>query len=107
MGLTFDYEGTTYFLEYDRKSVELAENILDLAMTDVRDYRISTMKKLFHGALLKHHPRIKAATVDMLYDLQTDKSGLHEDLLEMYSDTINTLMSSEPEEGKAITRKRI
>lgn len=106
MAYTFNYNGTDYFLEFDRKTVVLAEDALGLTLESVRSQSIGSFEKLFHAALLKHHPRIKPATVETLYELQDDKQGLYADLLEMYGETVSSLMDDAPE-GNGITRKKI
>lgn len=106
MAYAFEYEGTEYYLEFDRRTVEIAEEALGLTIADVRAQKITTFFKLFHAALLKHHPKIKPSTVEKLYELQDDKVGLHQDLLEMYGETVNTLLDDN-HEGNGITRKKI
>lgn len=106
MAYAFEYEGTEYVLEFDRASVELAERGLDLTIDEVRSQKVSSFKTLFHAALLKHHPRVKPHTVDRLYEVQDDKLGLHQDLVEMYGETINSLFDEVPE-GKAVTRRKL
>lgn len=106
MAYSFEWNGSEYVLEFDRKSVALAEDALGLTLANVREQRISTFEKMFHAALLKHQPKIKPPIVEQLYDLQNDKAGLHADLVEMYVETIESLMKDAPK-GKGITRKKI
>lgn len=105
MAYSFDWNGTEYTLEFDRKTVVLAEDALGLTLNDIREPKLSTMEKLFHAALLKHHPKIKPNVVEELYELQDDKQGLFADLLEMYVETVNSLLNETPK-GKGITRKK-
>lgn len=107
MAYTFNYNGTDYFLEFDKESILLAEEALDLSFSDLRSYKITTMQKMFWAALLKHHPNIKANTVEMLYSKQKDKRGLHNDLLEMYAEHMNALLEDGDDEGEALTRKKV
>ena len=104
MAYAFEYNGTEYFLEFDRESIERAEQVLDLSMNEVTTYKLTNMKKLFHAALLKHHRNIKASTVDMLYKVQEDKMDLHADLMAMYSEAIEASVESE---GNGVTRREI
>lgn len=99
------YEGTDYTMEFDRSTVMQTEEQLGLSMDDLKTPSITTRMKLFYGSLLKHHPRIKSATVDKLYEGQPDKGGLFIDLMEMYSDAYLTLIE-DPAEGKALPRRK-
>ena len=101
----FEYNGAEYVLEFDRASVEVAERTLGIDMKTVEEPKVSTMEDMFHAALLKHHRKIKRPTVRMLYDLQSDKVGLHQDLCEMYIETAGGVLV-EPEEGEAISRTK-
>lgn len=92
----FNYEGTDYILEFDRKSVKMAEQRLGLtadAFVDTKVPKVTDIENLFHAALLKHHPSIKQDTVERLYDLQDDKQGLLADLMQMYIEVITPMLS--------------
>ena len=62
---------------------------------------------LVYGAFMKHHRGIKRALVDEIYDHIADKvgdgdEGFIQALLEMYSETVNTLTdNSSIDEGNA------
>jgi len=106
MAYAFTYEGTDYFLEFDRASVEMTEDALGLSVAELTSPKMSTHKKLFWGALLKHHPNVKQSTVEHLYQLQADKRSLFNALLAMYVDTYETLLEA-PAEGEALTLRTI
>lgn len=106
MAYMFTYEGSDFVLDFDRKSVATAERMLNVNIEEVQSFSYSGCLTLFHAALLKHQPKIKLATVERLYELQNDKIGLHQDLLEMYAETINSLMEDKPE-GEGLTRMKI
>lgn len=52
-----------------------------------------------------HHPNMKQATSDMLFEKMDDKYDLMIALVELYANGVNSLMSS-PDEGKAISWTR-
>lgn len=100
--IEFVYNGSTYIMEFDRKSIVRAEENLGLGIKEMQEMGISTFPKLFHAALLKHHPRIKESTVDMLYGKMSEKNDLLQTLGQMYADVVQSLFE-EPAEGEAIS----
>lgn len=98
----FEYEGSTYKMEFDRASIKLAEKMFNLTLSDFLSGNeaklpsLTTMEALFHASLLKHHPQIKESTVSTLYELQSDKTELYQQLLEMYVEVIQPLMIGGP-----------
>lgn len=102
--MVFDYEGTTYTMEFDRASAAQTEKIFDISINDVRDAKISSFQGLFYGAFLKHHPNIKSSTVDKFFELMPNKQDVYANLAIMYGECINSLLD-EPEQGKAISWK--
>lgn len=102
--IEFDWNGTTYTLEYDRESAQQAESMFDISPSDVFSGKVAIQKGLFAGAFIKHHPKIKASTVEGLWRSMTDKDELYKALVGMYFNTVGSLME-DPEEGKAISWK--
>ncbi len=102
----FEYNGTTYTMEFDRDTVRAAEAAFGFDVSNVTKPSTTNMENLFHASLLKHHPNIKPSTVDMLYAPQDDKVGLFQDLVAMYMETVGTLLV-EADEGKAVSRRKI
>lgn len=100
--ISFDYNGTTYTMEFDRESIAQTEKMFDFSISDVRAGKVSAFEALFHGAFLKHHPNIKPATVELFMRKMPDKQELFKLLATMYSESINTLLE-EPDEGEALT----
>lgn len=102
----FEYEGTTYTMEFDRATVKAAEVMFGFDISNVGTPSTANMENLFHASLLKHHPNIKPRTVEMLYAPQGDKVDMFRDLVSMYMETVGTLLV-EDDEGKAVSRKKI
>ena len=96
------YEGTTYTMEFDRSTVLNTEKTYGLSMRDVQEGKLAAFDAIFRGAFLKHHPRMKPATVEAIMDRIPNKSELYATLVGMYSENIESLLG-EPEEGKAIS----
>ena len=105
--LTFDYNGTTYTMEFNRRSVEVLEKNFGMSVSKALngDINMSDLPNVFRCSLLMHHPRMKQQTVDMLYDQMGNKTDLMSALLELVAVAANSLFE-EPEEGKAISWTR-
>lgn len=101
--ITFNYEGTDYTLEFNRKAIEQMErqgfNILELA-----DKPMTMIPALFGGAFLMHHKFVKPERVEEIYASLGDKAELIQELGEMYRDAMNTLFD-EVETSKKVSWK--
>jgi hypothetical protein len=100
--IAITYEKVTYELEYNRNAVRMMEG---------QGFNIDTLTKqpvtmipiLFYGAFSKNHTGIKRNLVDKIYDSLSNKQGLIGVLVEMYAETVSTLMEGSPEtEGNAV-----
>ena len=94
--IEFEYEGRTYTLEYDRKTVERMENN-GFVIQDVLDKQLTKVPELFHGAFQMHHRGISRAFTDEILYSMKDVVGLTTKLVEMYAEPVNTLLSDEIE----------
>lgn len=89
--ITFDYNGKTYTLEYNRRSImKMEQNGFDIDYASSKP--MSTIPVLFEGAFLMHHPYAKKEVIDEIFDLFTDKQGLFEALVEMYAEPLQALV---------------
>ncbi len=105
------YKGKDYKLEYSRNSVRQMESqgfILD----QIGDKPMLMIPLLVYGAFMKNHRGIKRDLVDEIYERIIDKTGEDEKegflqaLLEMYSETVNTLTANgSVDEGNVATWK--
>lgn len=102
MKLKMTYNGTDYYMEFDRATAETTEKELGVSIGDLTTTRITVFPSLFHGSLLKHHPNIKPRTVDMLFEKLSGKRELYAKLVGMYVDTVQTLLE-DPAEGEAVS----
>lgn len=101
----FESEGTEYTMEFDRETVERSERLLGIKPQTVTEYSVLNAKALFHASLLKHHPKMKASTVDRLFAAQGDKQDMYADLVEMYAEAYESLMVDAPGENPIKRRK--
>lgn len=95
--IRFTYRGTTYTLEYTRRTVKMLED-QGFVLEDVGTKIMTMLPLLFRGAFYAHHRNLKPDLVDEIFDNMTNKDGLMSKLAEMYAEPYNNLLS-EPEEG--------
>lgn len=104
------YKGKDYKLEYSRNSVRQMES-QGFVLDQIGDKPMLMIPILVYGAFMKHNKGIKRDLVDEIYEHIADKTGEEKDgflqvLLEMYSETVNTLTAnSSVDEGNAATWK--
>lgn len=98
--ITFDYQGKEYTLEYTRNSVRTMER-RGFVADDITTKPMSVVPDLFAGAFLANHPQVKRDKIDKIYESLNGKNKLISALIEMYNDTIETLLDSGEDEGNA------
>ena len=105
--IDFEWEGSTYTMEFNRRSTEVLEKRLgvNIASTLSGDVEVTDLPNIFAASLLMHHPNMKPSTIETLYSLMGDKQGLMAALVELLANTVNSVFE-EPEEGKAISWNR-
>lgn len=89
--IQFDYNGKTYTLEFNRRSIEKMEQ-KGFDIETATSKPMTTIPQLFEGAFLMHHPYVKKEVIDEIFTLFTDKQGLFSALAEMYADPLQTLV---------------
>ena len=100
--LTISHEGKTYTLEFTRDTVRSMERN-GFNINDISEKPMSTIPTIFAGAFVAHHPKLRRATIDMIFAAMPDKVGLLGKLGEMYSDPVDTLLDDpeDVDEGNA------
>lgn len=89
--IVIHYKDDTYTLEYTRAAVKQMERAGFVA--DEFEHKPMTMlPMLFEGAFIAHHPQVKRAKIEQIYDSLNDKAALIERLVEMYSEPFEALM---------------
>ena len=96
--ITMKYSGKEYTLEYNRQSVRMMES-QGFAADELTKQPVTMIPLLFQGAFMKNHKGLKRALIDEIYDNIADKSALIAALVDMYSETINSLIGDREEEG--------
>lgn len=103
------YNKKTYILEYSRQSVRTMEQ-QGFVLDKIGDMPMTMVPLLVYGAFAKHHKDVKRKLMDEIYDHIRDtdgEEGFLRTLLEMYSDTVNTITAgaSDIDEGNEATWK--
>lgn len=105
--IEFEYEGTNYCLEYSRDAIKLMEK----QGFDINRFMTQPMLSLdlaFEGAFIKNHRNIRAGKIKEIYDALGQKRELANELLDMISETYNTLFEDdEDNSGKNIQWKAV
>lgn len=100
--IAIKYEKDTYELEFNRNSVRMMEG-QGFNIDALTAQPVTMIPLLFYGAFAKNHTGIKRNLVDKIYDSLSNKQALIAALVEMYAETVNTLMEGSPEtEGNAV-----
>lgn len=97
--ITFNDED--YILEYTRRTAEAMErNGFDINAISSKPN--TQIPMLFAGAFLCHHKRTKEETIDTIFKKLTNKEELIGKLVEMYAETVTTLLEDpDSEQGNA------
>ncbi len=96
--ITMTYKKTEYTLEYNRQSVKTMES-QGFVLDEVTSKPATMIPLLFSGAFIKNHRGMKRSLIDELFDEIADKTGLMQALMEMYAETLSTLVEDKADEG--------
>ncbi len=109
--INLTYKKQEYTLEYSRQSVKQMED-QGFVLDQVGDKPATMIPLLVYGAFMKNHRGIKRSLVDEIYENVTGKlskedgEGFLATLMEMCSETINSLTDSAPaDEGNVAVWK--
>lgn len=87
------YENKEYLLEFDRASVELLEKT-GFSLMEYSSKMASMQPLLFRAAFYKNH-KFDKINYDKIWEETKNKKGLTNALLEMVSETYQSLMDSD------------
>ena len=90
--IEFNYKGTDYVLEYNRKSVEFMER-QGFIISELATKPMLMLPMAFEGLFFKNHKNIKKSEIDEIYDQFKNKESLISTIAEMLNETYNTLQS--------------
>ncbi len=96
--ITMTYKKTEYTLEYNRQSVKTMES-QGFVLDELTSKPATMIPLLFSGAFIKNHRGMKRSLIDELFDEIADKTGIMQALMEMYMETLATLMDDKADEG--------
>ncbi len=96
--IVLTHEGKKYTLEFNRRTVGMLER-QGFNPDSLETMPLSTISMLVRGAFMMHHNYIDDNLVMDIYKTVKDKNNFLAKLLEMYTDTVTSLMD-EPEESE-------
>ena len=88
--ITLTHNDKEYTLEYSRQSVKTMEQ-QGFVLDEISSKPMTMIPLMFQGAFIKNHKGIP------------NRSELLEALMEMYADTLSTLMDDSPEDSGNVT----
>jgi len=90
-----------YTLEYTRATAKAMEKG-GFDINAISSQPNTMIPLLFAGAFLCHHRKVKEETINAIFNKMTNKEALINKLVEMYADTVTTLLEdAEGEQGNA------
>lgn len=90
-----------YTLEYTRATAKAMEKG-GFDINAISSQPNTMIPLLFAGAFLAHHRKLKEETVNAIFNKMTNKENLIAKLVEMYAETVTTLLEdAEGEQGNA------
>ena len=96
--INLSYKKEEYTLAYDRQTIKTME-AQGFVLEDVTNKPATMIPMLFEGAFYKYHRGMKRTLRDEIFEELGDKTGLIQALMEMYAETLSTLMDSDSKEG--------
>ena len=94
--IVLNYEKDEYVLEYSRQSVKQIEG-QGFVLNELQSKPMTMIPLLFEGAFIKNCRGTKRKVIDKIYESIPDKTALIEALIEMYADTMSSLMDDNDE----------
>lgn len=100
--IKFEYEGTTYILEYDRASAMKAEEMYDISMQGISKGHIAAMDGLLKGAFIKHHPNMREDVKEKFVNSFANKKDMYPILIQGYGECVTSLFEDGTDAKNAI-----
>ena len=94
--INLTHNNKEYTLEFSRQSVKTMEQ-QGFVLDELTAKPMTMLPMLFQGAFIMHHRGIKRKEMDEIYKNIKDRSALMEALMEMYAETLSTLMDDDAE----------
>lgn len=100
--ITLTHNDKEYTLEYSRQSVKTMEQ-QGFVLDELSSKPMTMIPMMFQGAFIKNHKGIKRSLMDEIYKDIHNRSELMEALMEMYADTLSSLMDDSTEDSGNVT----
>ena len=100
--ITLTHNDKEYTLEYSRQSVKTMEQ-QGFVLDEISSKPMTMIPLMFQGAFIKNHKGIKRSLMDEIYKDIHNRSELMEALMEMYADTLSSLMDDSTEDSGNVT----
>ena len=100
--ITLTHNDKEYTLEYSRQSVKTMEQ-QGFVLDEISSKPMTMIPLMFQGAFIKNHKGIKRSLMDEIYKDIHNRSELMEALMEMYADTLSSLMDDSTEDLGNVT----
>jgi len=94
--INLTHNNKEYTLEFSRQSVKTMEQ-QGFVLDELTSKPMTMLPMLFQGAFIMHHRGIKRKEMDEIYKNIKDRSALMEALMELYAETLSTLMDDDAE----------
>lgn len=95
--IRFEYKDKNYVLGFNRKTVKQMERE-GFKLDEVETKPLTCISDLFAGAFKMNHRFEKREVIDQIHADIKDKDKLTENLIQMYSDTVKSLMADDDSE---------
>lgn len=99
--IVFTHEGKEYTLAFTRSTVKIME-ANGFNAEELRAKPNLNIEKLFAGAFLANHNRVKQDVINRIFASLPNKDELLAKLVEMYNEPMEALFA-EPDEGNAVS----
>ena len=94
--INLTHKDKEYSLEYSRQSVRTMEQ-QGFVLDELTSKPMTMIPMLFQGAFIKNHKGIKRSLIDEIYKGIGNRLELMEALMEMYAETLSSLMDDDAE----------
>lgn len=100
--ITLTFEDIEYTLEFTKNTIKRMEDA-GFVIQEAKTKPMTTLPTLFAGSFLARNKWVKQDTIDKIYEKLTDKEGLMQKLIEMYTEQVEALFDEpEPSEKNAV-----
>lgn len=97
--IRFEYEGKNYVIGFNRKTVKQMERE-GFNLDEFETKPVTSISDLFAGAFKMNHRFEKREVIEKIHASFDNKEKLTEKLMQMYSDTVKSLMADDENEDK-------